>query len=204
MLSERFYKRSAGGLMTASATDVTQMLQDWRSGDKSALDKLMPIVYDELRRIASNYLRKQRPGHTLQTTALVHEAYMRLVGKEDTDWQNRAHFFGFAAKTMRYVLMEYAALKETEKRGGGQIKLSLDEAIGTPEKQDFDLSALNDALETLAAMDERQCRIVELRFFAGLSNEEIAEALGISLATVNREWRLAKAWLRSEILKGDE
>jgi RNA polymerase sigma factor (TIGR02999 family) len=183
----------------ASTAEVTQLLQNWRNGDGSALDRLFPIVYDELRQIAARYLRKQRPGHTLQTTALVHEAYIRLIEKQDMDWQNRAHFFGFAAKTMRYVLMEYAMARKTDKRGGGQILLSLDEAIALPERKEFDLLALNDALSTLAEMDERQSNLVELRFFAGLSNEEIAEVLGISLATVNREWRSAKAWLRTEM-----
>lgn len=183
-----------------SSADVTQMLRDWRKGDRAALDRLMPVVYDELRQIAARFLRNRRPGHTLQTTALVHEAYIRLIGKQDNDWQSRVHFFGFAAKTMRYILMEYAASQKTEKRGGGQIKLSLNEALETPERQDFDLLALHEALDILAAMDERQSQIVELRFFAGLGNEEIAELLGVSLATVNREWRMAKAWLHTALL----
>jgi RNA polymerase sigma factor (TIGR02999 family) len=185
-----------------SQKELTQLLQSWRNGDKAALDKLMPIVYDELRRIASHYLRRQRANQTLQTTALVHEAYLRLIGKEDIDWQNRAHFFGVAARMMRYILIDYALAQQTEKRGGGNIKLSLDEGIEVPDRKDLDIETLNEALNTLAAVDERKSQIVELRFFAGLSNEEIAEVLGTSLATVNREWRMAKAWLRSELGKG--
>jgi RNA polymerase sigma factor (TIGR02999 family) len=184
--------------------DVTKMLQDWRSGDKSALDRLMPVVYDELRRIASRYLSRERSDHTLQTTALVHEAYIRLVKDQDLQLQNRAHFFGIAAHIMRRILVKYAIARKAEKRGGGDYKLSLDEAIGLPEKpeqNELDIIALNDVLNTLAAVDERKSKIIELRFFAGLNNEETAEAMGLSLATVNREWRTARAWLHKELQK---
>ena len=184
-----------------SSSGVTQLLQDWKNGDKAALDKLMPVVYDELRRIASRFLRKQRSNHTLQTTALVHEAYVRLVGKQDLEWQNRAHFFGVAARMMRFILMDYALAQQTEKRGGGNLKLSLDDNIDLPEKNELDLVVLHDSLNTLAEVDERKSQVVELKFFAGLSNEEIAEVMGISLATVNREWRMARAWLQSELKK---
>jgi len=186
------------------AMDVTQLLKDWKSGDMAALDRLMPVVYDELRRIASHYLHRQQPNQTLQTTALVHEAYIRLVGKQDMDWQNRAHFFGVAARMMRYILIDYALAQKTEKRGGSNLKLSLDEAIGLPEKKEFDIVDLHEALNRLADLDPRKGEVVELRFFAGLSNEEIAEVLKISLATVNREWRSAKAWLRSEMENTDD
>jgi RNA polymerase sigma factor (TIGR02999 family) len=182
--------------------DVSQMLKDWRNGDQSALDRLMPVVYDELRRIASKYLRSERPDHTLQTTALVHEAYMRLVKEKDLQLQNRAHFFGIAAHVMRRILVKYAIAGKADKRGGGSYKLSLDEAIGLPgqpDQKDLDIIALNKALNTLGAADERKSKIIELRFFAGLSNEEIADAMGLSLATVNREWRTARAWLYKEL-----
>jgi RNA polymerase sigma factor (TIGR02999 family) len=184
-----------------SPKEVTQMLMAWRKGDKTALDKLLPVVYDELHRIAGNYLRRERPNHTLQTTALVHEAYLRLADEQDIQWQNRTHFFAVAAQMMRRILVNYAVAQKTEKRGGDLFKLPLDEAILLPEKQNMDILALNDALNDLEIMDPRKSRIVELRFFAGLSNEEIAEVMEISLATVNREWRLIKAWLYNEVVK---
>jgi RNA polymerase sigma factor (TIGR02999 family) len=179
--------------------EMTQMLKDWNKGDQSALEKLMPIVYDELKRIAARYMRKERPGHTLQATALVNEAFLKLVDEQDLEWQNRAHFFAIAANTMRRVLVSYAIANRAEKRGGGELRLSLDEAMGLPEKRDYNLLSLNDALNRLAVMDERKSQIVELRFFAGLGNEEIAEALGISVGTVKREWKMAKAWLQCEL-----
>ena len=187
-----------------SPNNVTQLLQNWKNGDKEALDELMPVVYDELRRIASRYLKQQRSNHTLQTTALVHEAYMRLIGKQDIEWQNRAHFFGIAARMMRYILMDYAIAQQAEKRGGGNLKLSLDDVIELPEKNELDVAVLHDSLNTLAEVDERKSQIVELKFFAGLSNEEVAEVMGVSLATVNREWRMARAWLQSELQKKDD
>jgi RNA polymerase sigma factor (TIGR02999 family) len=193
-----------GRLVMTSPNGVTQLLQDWKNGDKAALDKLMPVVYDELRRIASRYLKQQRSNHTLQTTALVHEAYIRLVGKQDIEWQNRAHFFGIAARMMRYILLDYAVAQQAEKRGGGNLKLSLEDVIELPEKNELDVAVLHDSLNTLAEVDERKSQIVELKFFAGLSNEDVAEVMGVSLATVNREWRMARAWLQSELQKKDD
>ena len=186
----------------SQSKSVTQLLIDWKSGDKSALDTLMPIVYDELRRIASRYLRKHPPGHILQTTLLVHEAYLKLADNENINWQNRAHFFGVAARIMRNLLVNYSVANKAEKRGGGSIKISLDEATILAKTPAFEVLELNEALNRLSAMNERQSQIVELRFFTGLSNEEIGEVLGVSLATVNREWRLSRAWLHSE-LRGD-
>ena len=146
---------------------------------------------------------RQRPGHTLQTTALVHEAYMRLIDSQDMDWQSRSHFFNVAAKIMRHILVNHAVSCSAEKRGGDRIKLSLDEVMGLAENRDLDILALNDALNELAQLDERQSQIVELKFFAGLANEEIAEVMEISLATVNREWRVARAWFQSELISKD-
>src|SRR5262249_30881192 len=159
----------------------------------------MPIVYNELRRIADRHLRRRKPGQTLQTTALVHEAYMKLADVQELKLESRAHFFNTAARIMRCILVNHSVANRTEKRGGDDIKLSLDEAVGVPEKRGFDVGALNEALIKLAALDERQSRIVEMRFFAGLTGEEIAEALGISIATVTREWRIARAWLQNEL-----
>lgn len=179
--------------------DMTQILQEWNQGDSSALDKLFPLVYDELHQIASRYLRRERPDHTLQTTALVHEAYLKLLGEQDLQWQNRAHFFGVAARMMRHILVNHALALKTEKRGGGH-KVTLNEVIGVPDDhQNWEILALNQALTKLEAMDQRKSKVVELKFFAGLSNEEVAAVLGISLATMNREWRLTRAWLVNEI-----
>jgi RNA polymerase sigma factor (TIGR02999 family) len=187
--------------MTASFKDVTQLLVDWGKGDKQALDGLMPLVYDELHRIASRYLRRERPGHTLQTTALINEAYMRLVDQNRVSWQSRAHFFGVAAQMMRRILVDHARSHLYAKRGGGAQKLTLDEAIATPQERDLDLVALDDALTTLAEVDPQQGRIIELRFFGGLTIDETAEVLSISPATVKRDWNMAKAWLYGEISK---
>ena len=185
----------------ASSKEVTRMLKDWNNGDSSALEKLIPIVYDELKRIASGYLRRERPDHTLQTTALVNEAFMQLVDKQDMEWNDRVHFFRVAAQIMRHILVNHALTNKAAKRGGGDLKLSLDDAIGTANKQekDFDVLALHEALERLAEIDERKSQLVELRFFAGLSNEETAEVMGISLTTFKREWRMTKAWLHCEL-----
>lgn len=179
--------------------DVTQLLVNWSNGDRQALEQLTPLVYSELRRLASRYLRRERQGHTLQSTALVHEAYMRLVDQRNVHWQNRAHFFGIAAQLIRRILVDHARSHHAQKRGADACKLSLDEAIATAEKRDLNLVALDDALETLAKIDEQQSRVVELRFFTGLSIEETAEVLGISPATVKRDWAAAKAWLYREI-----
>jgi len=185
--------------MTPSAKDVTQLLGDWANGNKEALDKLLPLVYDELRRLADRYLRRERPDHTLQPTALVHEAYLRLVDQTAVRWQNRAHFFGIAANLMRQILVNHALSHRAAKRGGEASKLPLEEASNLSLERDVDLVALDEALARLATFDSRQSRIVELRFFGGLTVEEAAEVLGISPATVKREWTTAKAWLHCEI-----
>lgn len=185
--------------MTAPPNDITKLLVDWGKGSKLALDGLMPLVYDELHRIASRYLRRERQGHTLQTTALINEAYLRIVDQNRVNWQSRAHFFGVAAQMMRRILVDHARSHLYAKRGGGAQKLTLDEAIATPQERDLDLVALDDALTTLAQIDPQQSRIIELRFFGGLTIEETAEVLGISPATVKRDWNMAKAWLFGEI-----
>jgi RNA polymerase sigma factor (TIGR02999 family) len=182
-----------------SQHEITRLLADWSNGDRQALEKLTPLVYDELRRLASRYLRQERAGHTLQSTALVHEAYMKLVGQNSVRWQNRAHFFGIAAQMIRRILVDYARARRADKRGSGVEKLSLDEAIALPGGPDLDLVALDDALEGLAKIDERQSKLVELRFFAGLTLEETAEVLQMSTATAKRDWVSAKAWLSREI-----
>jgi RNA polymerase sigma-70 factor (ECF subfamily) len=183
--------------------EVTQLLQDWNQGDTTALDKLIPIVYDELRRQAANYMRRERAGQSLQTTALVHEAYLRLVGQRAVEWQNRNHFFAIAAHLMRRVLVDHARQHQAVKRGGAELKLQpLDDAEAAVDGEDIDLVALDEALERLALLDEQQSRVVELRFFSGLSVEETAEVLKVSTRTVKREWRSAKAWLRGELARG--
>lgn len=187
--------------MASVPQDVTQLLVAWNQGDQAALDQLLPTVYDELRRLARSYLRRERPDHTLQATALVHEAYLRLIDQNQVTWQNRAHFFGIAAQMMRRILVNHALAKKAEKRGGLQHKLSLDEAVSFAQDREVDVVALDDALKTLESLDPQQSRIVELRFFAGLSIEEAAEVLGISPATVKRDWSTAKLWLRREISK---
>jgi RNA polymerase sigma factor (TIGR02999 family) len=179
-----------------SVPDVTQLLVNWSKGDQSALDELMPLVYGELRRLAGAYLRRERSNHTLQSTALVHEAFMRLVNQHDVQWRNRAHFYAIAAQMIRRILVDYARSQHAEKRGSGAIKLELDEAMAVAQTgTDIDLLGLNDALDALAELDERQSRIVELRFFAGLSIEETAEVMHLSPASIKREWQTARAWL---------
>ena len=182
-----------------SQHEVTRLLADWSKGDPQALEKLTPLVYDELRRLASHYLRLERPGHTLQSTALVHEAFIKLVGQDRVHWQNRAHFFGIAAQLIRRILVDYARARHAAKRGAEAQKLELDEAIAIPGGRDPDLVALDDALSDLAKIDPRQSRLVELRFFTGLTLEESAEVLRMSLATAKRDWVTAKAWLSREI-----
>ena len=178
------------------------MLRAWGDGDRSVLDQLLPFVYDELHRQAHRYLRRERDNHTLQTTALIHEAYLKLVDQRAVQWQNRAHFFGIAAQSMRRILVDYARTKHREKRGGVAADLPLDEALLIAAAgQDIDLLALDEALTRLAAIDEQQARVVELKYFSGLSIEETAEALGISPATVKRDWQMAKAWLRHELTR---
>ena len=179
--------------------ETTRILRDLSGGNRNALDQLMPIVYRELRRLASHYLRNERPDHTLQATALVHEAFLRLIDQTSVHWQDRAHFIGISAHLMREILINHAIAHKRLKRGGGQYKVSIDQAIAWQNEADVDLIVLNDALNELAGIDPRQSEIVELRFFGGLSVEETAEALNLSTATVKREWRLAKAWLYSRI-----
>lgn len=175
--------------------DITQLLIAWGDGDKMALDALMPLVYDELRRLARNYMRGQREGHTLQTTALVNEAYLRLIDSSRVNWQNRTHFFAISAQLMRRILVDFARAKRSQKRGGERIQVTLDEKIEMPNRNETDLVALDEALENLAEFNPRQAQIVELRYFGGLSEEEIAETLKISARTVRRDWSVARAWL---------
>ena len=184
--------------MTTPAT-ITQLLIRWRSGDQAALHELLPQVYDELRRLADYYLHQERPEHTLQPSDLVHETYLRLVNEQAIDWQDRAHFFGIAAVRMRHILVEHARSRQAAKRGGGEYRLSLSKANQLAEKRDVNLLALDDALQRLEAMDQQKSRIVELRYFGGLTIEETAEALRVSPATIKRDWSMARAWLRSEI-----
>jgi RNA polymerase sigma factor (TIGR02999 family) len=181
------------------STQVTVLLGRWRGGDREALDQLIPLVYGELRRIAQNYLRNERPGHTLQSTALVHEAYVRMVRQDLPQWQNRAHFFAVAAQIMRQILVDHARAYRAGKRGGGACKLALEDATEDAQQVDVDIVALDDALKTLTQMDPQQGKVVELKFFGGLSIEDTAEVLGISSSTVKRDWITARAWLHREL-----
>ena len=184
---------------TLLKSETTRILRDLSGGNREALNQLMPIVYRELRRLAKHYLRNERPDHTLQATALVHETFLRLIDQTNVQWQDRAHFIGISAHLMREILINHAVARKRLKRGGGQYKVSVEEAGAWLSEPEVDLIVLNDALNELAAIDPRQSQIVELRFFGGLSVEETAEALALSTATVKREWRLAKAWLHSRI-----
>jgi RNA polymerase sigma-70 factor (ECF subfamily) len=186
-------------LMALSQHEITRLLIDWRGGDRAALEKLMPLVYDELRRLARHYLSQERPGHTLQATALVNEAYLRLIDQQNSDWQNRTHFFAVAARIMRHLLVDHARARRYAKRGGGAQQVSLDEAAAVTPEISFDLLALDEALNRLAAIDERKVVIVELRYFGGLNAGETAEAMRLSEITVKREWLKAKAWLYREL-----
>jgi len=202
MLRPRFGFRRRLPAITAmgrTPNQVTELLQRWRGGDYQALDTLMPLVYEELRRLARRYLYHERPGHTLQSTALVNEAYLRLVGQELPQWQNRSHFFAVSAQLMRQILVDHARNHAAAKRGGGAFKLTLDEAVSLPQQVDIDLVALDNALNHLARLDAQQAKIVELRFFAGLSIEDTSEVLDISPATVKRDWSTARAWLHREL-----
>ena len=186
--------------MTQSSThEVTQLLIDWSNGDKAALDRLMPLIYEELRRLAHRYISRERPGHTLQTTALVNEAYLRLIKRKSVHWANRAHFFAIAAQLMRGILVDHARAHAYQKRGGGARKVALDEVMVVSQERAAEVVALDDALKGLAEIDPQLGRIVELKFFGGLTVEEIAEVLGLSAATVKREWSTAKAWLYREL-----
>ena len=183
----------------ASSERVSKLLLNWGQGDQSAREALIPLVYDELRRLARRYLRRERPDHTLQSAALVNEAYLRLIRQEHPQWQNRAHFFGVAAQLMRHILVDHARNRAAAKRGAGAPRLTLDPDIALPQERDVDLIALDDALNQLAALDPQQSRLVELRFFGGLSIEETSVVLGVSPATVKREWATARAWLQREM-----
>ncbi len=182
--------------------DVTLILHEWSGGDPNAPERLMPFVYDELRRLARAFLSKERGEHTLQPTALVHESYLRLVDQTRANWQNRAHFYGIAASMMRRVLIDHARAHATEKRGGAAIHLSLEDVQVPLEERAAELVALDEALERLSQFDQRKCRIVEMRFFAGLSDNEISEVLGITARTVQRDWKKAQLWLYRELSLG--
>jgi len=185
--------------MTAPSEEVTQLLIAWSNGSQDALDKLMPLVYAELRQMAKRYMSRQAPGHTLQTTALIHEAFLKLVDQSEKHFQNRAHFFGVAAQAMRHILVDYARSRRYAKRGGGAAPVPLDEAAVVSGERAAELVALDDALEALAKVDPRKSRVVEMRYFGGLSVEETAEVLKVSVDTVMRDWRLAKTWLLREL-----
>jgi RNA polymerase sigma-70 factor (ECF subfamily) len=187
-------------MQTPQSNQVTRLLLDWSQGDKAALNQLMPLVYQELRKLASSYLRSERPDHTLQPTALIHEAYLRMIGGAMPEWQSRAHFFGVAARLMRQILVEHARTRHAAKRGGDQHKISLDDVPEVFAQSDaVELLALDYALTKLSSFDDRRSRILEMRAFGGMSVEETAQALGISERTVKREMRLAQAWMRREL-----
>jgi RNA polymerase sigma factor (TIGR02999 family) len=187
-------------ISTPAREDVTRLLIDWSGGDREGAAKLMPLVYEELRQLARQYLQRERPDHTLQATGLVHEAYLRMVDQSTTTWQNRAHFLGVGAQVMRRILVDYARSHRAEKRGGGWDKLAFEEALAPAAERSVDVIALDEALKDLQGLDPRQSQIVELRFFGGLTNEEVGEVLQVSPRTVKREWRIAKAWLRRAIV----
>lgn len=179
--------------------EITQLLLDWRNGEASAFERLMPIVYDELRRLAGAFMRRQSPGHTLQTTALVNEAYLRLIDSDKVNWQSRTHFFAISAQLMRRILVDAARRKQSQKRGGDHLQVTLDERFDIPLESETDMVALDDALKRLAELSPRQSRIVELRYFGGLTEEQVAGTLEISTRTVRRDWSVARAWLYREL-----
>jgi RNA polymerase sigma-70 factor, ECF subfamily len=187
--------------MDSRAQQLAQLLQSWSQGDQGALDKLVPLVYEDLRRLAHRFMANERPGHTLQTTALVNEAYLRLAGSAQANREGRIHFFAASSRAMRQILVDWARARRSAKRGGGLPTLELQEAFAVSGQPTADLVAIDDALKALAALDARKSRIVELRFFGGLSVQETAEVLKISEETVGRDWRLAKSWLRRELRK---
>lgn len=195
----RSLSNAAVSHMAASEHAVTRLLQQWSGGDETALHKLMPLVYDELRRLARLYMRRERPGHTLETTAVVNEAYLRLIGQKGADWRSRAHFFAVSAQAMRHILVDYARQKYSDKRGGRLWKVALDEHADVAVAQSRELLALDHALQGLARLHPRRCRVVELRYFGGLNNREAGEVLGVSEVTVERDWRFARAWLFREL-----
>jgi RNA polymerase sigma-70 factor, ECF subfamily len=191
-------------MTTPSSQEITQLLLAWSDGDQAALEKLTPLVYAELRRLAKGYMFGERPGHTLQTTALINEAYMRLIDWKNVRWQGRAHFFGVAAQVMRRILVDFARARHYAKRGGAAQQVSLDEAVTIHEDRSAELIALDEALKSLAEIDPRKSQVVELRFFGGLNAKETAEALNVSQRTVEREWNSARAWLYRELRGKDE
>jgi RNA polymerase sigma-70 factor, ECF subfamily len=182
-----------------SESEITQLLRAWREGDGTALEKLMPVVYRELRRIAGNFMKRQDQGHTLQATALINEAYLRLVDSNKVNWQSRTHFFAVSAQLMRRVLVDSARQKNSQKRGGNNLRITLDDRIDIPLKDQTDLVALDEALSRLNKLSSRQSQVVELRYFGGLTEEQIAETLGVSERTVRRDWNLARTWLYREL-----
>jgi RNA polymerase sigma-70 factor (ECF subfamily) len=185
--------------MAASQHEVTGLLRQWREGDKEALDKLTPLVYDELHRLAHQYISRERPGHTLQTTALVNEAYLRLVEQKDVEWESRAHFFAVSAHVMRHILVDYARQHASAKRGGEFRKVALDAEATVSRKRAAELVALDEAMQALHEIHPRRSKVVELRYFGGLNNKEASEVLKVSEATIERDWRFAKAWLYREL-----
>ena len=193
------YQSESSPVTKTSPQDVTRLLVRLTDGDRAVLDDLLPLIYGELRRLAGGYLRRERQGHTLEPTALVHEAYLRMVDQTQVRWQNRAHFFGVAAQMMRRILVDHARAHQAEKRGGEAQILSLDENIDVSGERSAELVALDEALERLAELDPEKSRVVELRFFGGLSVEETAEVIGVSAPTVKRHWRMAKAWLYGQM-----
>jgi RNA polymerase sigma-70 factor, ECF subfamily len=191
-------------MTTPSSQEITQLLLAWNDGDQAALEKLTPLVYAELHRLARGYMLGERPGHTLQTTALINEAYLRLIDWKNVRWQSRAHFFGIAAQVMRRILVDFARARHYTKRGGATQQVSLDEAVTIHENRSAELIALDEALKSLAELDPRKSQIVELRFFGGLSAQETAEVLKVSQRTVEREWNSARTWLYRELRGKDE
>ena len=188
-------------MTTPAPQDVTRLLIAWGNGDQAAFDELLPLVHQELHRLAHRHLGRERGGHALQTTALVHEAYLRLIDQKEVQWQNRAHFFAVAATLMRRILVDHARARQYQKRGGGAQQVTFDEALEVSDERAAEVVALDEALTALAEFDERKSRMVELRFFGGLSIEETAEVLGVSPGTVMRDWTLAKTWLQRQINK---
>ena len=185
--------------MAAKPNDITQLLLKWSKGSSAALEDLVPLIYPELRRLARKYMRQEKPGHTLQTSALINEAYLRLAGTEAAEWQNRSHFFAVAAQVMRHILIDHARKHQVARRGGGLLRVSLDETAFASHERAAEFMALDEALTKLALVDARKSQIVEMKFFGGLTVEEVAEVMKLSPITIKREWRAAKAWLHLEI-----
>ena len=202
--AERALLVESAAMPTVSPQEVTQLLADWGNGDRSALDKLFPLVHSELRRIAQRQMSQERPGHTLQATALVNEAYLKLAGQQGFDWQNRAHFFAVCAQVMRHILIDHARAHARDKRGGGAVKVSLNDALVVAEDQASHFIALDEALRVLERLDPQKGKIIELRYFGGLSVEEAAEVMNVSPRTVRREWQRAKPWLYRMMTEGIE